>query len=204
MKVPRTSQVRGTLLGEGSQMTPRHYVTLPSTFGPLAIVWQITSGRAKVWQVWLPRGDESGEQRALAAVTTLQRLSHPSIAQVDEQVQSFLQGQDVTFDLACAALERCSAFQQRVLRAEHDIPRGWVSTYGRIAQHLGVPGGARAVGRALARNPFPIIVPCHRAVRANGELGGYQGGVAMKRALLERERVAFTTAGRVAMRRVYY
>jgi methylated-DNA-[protein]-cysteine S-methyltransferase len=73
-----------------------------------------------------------------------------------------------------------------------------------MAEHLGVPGGARAVGRALARNPFPVVIPCHRAVRTDGDLGGYQGGVPMKRALLEMEGVAFTEAGRVRMDRVHY
>ncbi|MBE9507936.1 MAG: MGMT family protein, partial [Chloroflexi bacterium] len=75
---------------------------------------------------------------------------------------------------------------------------------GRIARHLGVKGGARAVGRALARNPFPIVIPCHRAIRSNGELGGYQGGLEMKRALLEGEGIEFTQRGKVLMRRVYY
>jgi methylated-DNA-[protein]-cysteine S-methyltransferase len=185
-------------------MTPQYYITLPSEFGSLAIVWHLASGQARVWQLWLPRGEQSGEQRALAQRPALQREAHPAIAQIAERVQRFLRGQDVTFDLACAALERCSAFQQRVLVAEHGIPRGWVSTYGRIAQYLGTPGGARAVGQALARNPFPIIIPCHRAVRAHGELGGFQGGPAMKRTLLQREGVPFTATGRVAMAKVYY
>jgi methylated-DNA-[protein]-cysteine S-methyltransferase len=110
----------------------------------------------------------------------------------------------VAFELGGVALERCSAFQQRVLRAEHAIPRGWVSTYGRIGSHLGVKGGARAVGRALATNPFPIVVPCHRAIRADGTLGGYQGGVATKRALLEMEGVTVSERGRVVAPRVYY
>jgi methylated-DNA-[protein]-cysteine S-methyltransferase len=88
--------------------------------------------------------------------------------------------------------------------AEREIPRGWVSTYGRIATHLGVPGGARAVGGALARNPFPIIIPCHRAIRSDGSLGGFQGGPDMKRALLEFEGVGFSSTGRVAAERFYY
>jgi len=119
-------------------------------------------------------------------------------------MQHFLAGEAVDFELELIALERCSEFQARVLVAEHKIPRGWVSTYGRIARRLGIPGGARAVGRALARNPFPIIIPCHRAIRSNGELGGYQGGLEMKRALLEFEGVELTRRGRVVMRRVYY
>jgi methylated-DNA-[protein]-cysteine S-methyltransferase len=88
--------------------------------------------------------------------------------------------------------------------AEHRIPRGWVSTYGRIAKSLAVPRGARAVGSALSHNPFPIIIPCHRALRSNGELGGFQGGLAMKRALLELEGVQFSPTGRVLTDRVYY
>jgi methylated-DNA-[protein]-cysteine S-methyltransferase len=69
---------------------------------------------------------------------------------------------------------------------------------------LGKPSAARAVGRALATNPFPIIIPCHRAVRSDGSLGGYQGGLAMKRALLEMEGVEFDARGRVATPGFYY
>ena len=110
----------------------------------------------------------------------------------------------LVMDLDGIALEKCSEFQQRVLLAVHKIPRGWVSTYGRIARSLGIPGGARAVGRALSRNPFPIIIPCHRAIRANGELGGFRGGLKMKQALLELEGVEFSQTGKVLTDRIYY
>jgi methylated-DNA-[protein]-cysteine S-methyltransferase len=73
-----------------------------------------------------------------------------------------------------------------------------------IARHLGSPSGGRAVGRALATNPFPLLIPCHRAVRSTGELGGYQGGVDIKRRLLEMEGVEFTTSGKVVMDRIFY
>jgi len=109
----------------------------------------------------------------------------------------------VVFDLEAVALELCGEFQRRVLLAEHGIPRGWVSTYGRIANYIGSTGAGRAVGTAVAENPFPIIIPCHRAVRTDGTLGGYQGGKGMKRALLEMEGVEFKGAG-VSMERVYY
>jgi methylated-DNA-[protein]-cysteine S-methyltransferase len=79
-----------------------------------------------------------------------------------------------------------------------------VSTYRRIAGHLGVPGGARAVGNALATNPFPIVIPCHRAIRSDGTLGGYQGGLVMKRALLEQEGVDIDERGRVLSLGLYY
>ena len=116
----------------------------------------------------------------------------------------FLEGEAVHFDLAILALEWCSDFQTRVLMAEHKIPRGCVSTYGTIARHLGVPRGARAVGGALARNPFPIIIPCHRAIRSDGRLGGFQGGPDMKRALLEFEGMEFSATGKVLTKRFCY
>jgi methylated-DNA-[protein]-cysteine S-methyltransferase len=119
-------------------------------------------------------------------------------------MERFLEGDPVEFDLGIVALEQCSAFQARVLRAEYRISRGWVSTYGRIARHLGVPRGARAVGSALARNPFPIIIPCHRAVRSDGRLGGFQGGPEMKRVLLAFEGVEVSPTGRVLTERVFY
>ena len=84
------------------------------------------------------------------------------------------------------------------------IPRGRVSTYKRIAAHLGSPTGARAVGNALAGNPFPIIIPCHRAVRSDMSLGGYQGGLSMKRRLLEMEGITFDDTGRIATKKLFY
>jgi methylated-DNA-[protein]-cysteine S-methyltransferase len=131
-------------------------------------------------------------------------LSCPAITALGERIQAFLEGQAVDFELNLIALDQCSESQKRVLLAEYRIPRGWVSTYGRIARNLGMPGGARAVGGALAHNPFPIIIPCHRAVRSNGELGGFQGGLKMKQALLELEGVEFSQPGKVRMNRVYY
>jgi methylated-DNA-[protein]-cysteine S-methyltransferase len=133
--------------------------------------------------------------------------SASSSAEVDalaDRIAAFLTGEDIRFSLEVARLDLCSPFQQQVLRAEHGIPRGKVSTYQRIAGHLGHPRAARAVGTALAHNPFPIIVPCHRAIRSNGTLGGFQGGMEMKRALLKMEEVLIDASGRVVSRKLYY
>lgn len=86
-------------------------------------------------------------------------------------------------------LDRCPAFQRKVLRAVSNIPCGQVRTYQFIAKQIGNPKAARAVGRALATNPFPIIIPCHRVICSDGKLGGYRGGVKMKQALLRKEGV---------------
>ena len=132
------------------------------------------------------------------------RMSCDDVLELGERIQRFLKGEPIKFELDLVSLEVCSAFQRRVLLAEHGIPRGWVSTYGRISKNLGIVSGARAVGRALSHNPFPIIVPCHRAIRSNGELGGFQGGPRMKRSLLENEGVNISDEGKALTTRIYY
>lgn len=89
--------------------------------------------------------------------------------------------------ISMPCLDLCSSFQQKVLRAVSAIPYGEVRSYRFIAKQVGRPRAYRAVGRALANNPFPLIIPCHRVIRSDGKLGGYQGGLKMKKALLRKE-----------------
>ena len=188
----------------GPGMTELWYVLLPSPFGPFAILWRETERQPYVLRVFLSTGSQSSEQRLRAAIPDAQPHTDSAITELGHQMQAFLEGQPIQFALHAVALENCSEFQQRVLVAEHGIPRGRVSTYGLIAAHLGVEKGARAVGTALARNPFPLIIPCHRAIRSNGELGGYQGGLDMKRRLLQLEGVEVSEAGLVVRPRLHY
>jgi O-6-methylguanine DNA methyltransferase len=81
------------------------------------------------------------------------------------------------------------AFQRRVLQALQQVPRGKVQTYMWLARKAGRPKAARAVGNAMARNPVPLLIPCHRIVPAAGGIGNYGLGSAVKRALLVREGV---------------
>lgn len=78
-------------------------------------------------------------------------------------------------------------FARRVLRRTSRIPYGSVASYGQVADGVGTPRGARAVGNALGSNPIPVVVPCHRVVRTGGAMGGYGGGVTRKRWLLDLE-----------------
>jgi AraC family transcriptional regulator, regulatory protein of adaptative response / methylated-DNA-[protein]-cysteine methyltransferase len=83
---------------------------------------------------------------------------------------------------------QATAFQQRVWSALQRIPPGDTRSYGEVARSIGKPSAARAVARACAANPVAILIPCHRVVRGDGNLGGYHWGIQRKEALLEREK----------------
>jgi methylated-DNA-[protein]-cysteine S-methyltransferase len=178
---------------------------LATTFGRLVTAWEYVSNEPKIIRIELPREGSSAKERILSRFPgSVLAAVHPRIKPLTDNILDFLKGEEAKFDLNLIALERCPEFQRKVILAEYGIPRGYVSTYGRIAEHLGVFGGARAIGNSLASNPFPIVIPCHRAGRSDGGLGGYQGGLKMKRKLLEMEGVMFTPSGKVVMNRVYY
>lgn len=84
-------------------------------------------------------------------------------------------------------LRGLSDFERAVLAKAADIPRGEVRPYGWVAREIGRPKAVRAVGSALGRNPVPVLIPCHRVVRADGQIGQYAFGSPMKRALLGSE-----------------
>jgi len=111
-----------------------------------------------------------------------------SSALVDEafrQLDAWFAGRLKKFSLPL--VEPRSAFERRVREAMLGIPYGATVSYGEQAASIGSPGAARAVGTACARNPVPVIVPCHRVLGAGGRIGGYLGGTDMKRWLLDFE-----------------
>jgi len=106
------------------------------------------------------------------------------------QVAEYLAGRRLAFDVP-VDLSSMTAFQQQVLLAACQIPRGQVRTYSDLAREIGRPKAARAVGQALGSNPVPIVVPCHRVLAADGSLRGYSGGggIVTKERLLRLEGV---------------
>jgi methylated-DNA-[protein]-cysteine S-methyltransferase len=173
-------------------------------FGPVALLWSVFEDQPKIFRVLLSKPGVLANQQAPVLFPDSTASSCSEIDVIADDIEAFLSGKDIKFSLEMVRMDLCSGFQQDVLRAEHGIPRGALSTYQHIARHLGNPSGARAVGNALANNPFPIIIPCHRAIRSDRTLGGYQGGTTMKRALLEMEGIGFHDTGRVATENLFY
>lgn len=141
---------------------------------PLGPIWVAVSGRGLV-------AVHVGSSRD-AFVSSIEKLGFndmtfdlQSTAQALHQIAEYLEGERETFDLPID-WSVLTPFQEQVLRATFDIPRGQVATYGDLARQLGKPRAARAVGRAQATNPMPVVIPCHRVIGADGGLHGYGAG----------------------------
>lgn len=172
--------------------------------GTVVVIWSRRDGSLKIVHILLPMSTISAEARARKLYSSAKESSCKEVDALSANIKAFLNGKNVKFSLNILDWTQCTVFQKSVLRAEYKIPRGKVSTYQLIARHVGRARGARAVGNALASNPFPLIIPCHRAVASDRSLGGFQGGLSMKKALLENEGVVFDDKGRVRCARFHY
>jgi methylated-DNA-[protein]-cysteine S-methyltransferase len=114
-------------------------------------------------------------------------------AGVRRELAEYVSGRRRTFDVPLAFVG--SVWQKAVWMELTRIPFGETRSYGEIADSLGRPGAARAVGRANACNVLPVVVPCHRVIAADGTLGGFNGGLHLKERLLEHERNVLAAAG---------
>ena len=106
---------------------------------------------------------------------------------IRRQLGEYFEGRRKAFDMPIDR-QLIHGFHRQVLDVTERIPYGQVSTYGEVAGRAGNPRASRAAGNALGSNPIPIVIPCHRVVRADGEVGGYRWGVAKKKKLLAGER----------------
>jgi methylated-DNA-[protein]-cysteine S-methyltransferase len=105
---------------------------------------------------------------------------------VIDRYRAYFSGHNVEF-LDKLDLDGATSFQRNVWLMTRQIPYGQTRDYAWVAEQAGRPRAARAVGQALARNPLPVIIPCHRVLASDGGLGGFSGGLAMKRFLLRLE-----------------
>ena len=111
--------------------------------------------------------------------------SHPLLTELEAQLAEYFEGERRGFDLPLVLAG--TDFQERVWSALLQIPYGGTISYVELARRVGSRGGSRAVGSANGANRIAIVVPCHRVIQANGNLGGYGGGLSRKRRLLDLE-----------------
>lgn len=151
------------------------YTIVDSPIGPLTLV-EVDGALAGLFM--------EGHQPA-PRPATLGGRRDGILPEVVEQLSQYFALERTSFDLCLKA--RGTDFQQQVWGVLRTIPYGRTMTYGQVAEALGRPGAARAVGLANGRNPISIVVPCHRVVGSSGTLTGYAGGVARKAFLLDLE-----------------
>ena len=115
-----------------------------------------------------------------------QTSTNPVIVEACKQFDEYFAGERQTFDLPLSP-QGGTPFQQKVWNQLKKIPYGQTISYAQLAQAVGNPKACRAVGSANGKNPISIIIPCHRVIASDGSLGGYAGGLKMKKQLLDLE-----------------
>ncbi len=151
------------------------------------IGWVGVLGSAKgLLQTTLPQPSAQEAENLLGDRVKDATWSDIFFADLMKRLRNYFGGQRVTFPDELD-LSQATAFQREVWEVTRLIPYGETRSYTWVAEQLGKAGAVRAVGQALARNPLPIIIPCHRVVASDGKLRGYSGGAEMKRYLLHLE-----------------
>ncbi|GIK50846.1 MAG: methylated-DNA--[protein]-cysteine S-methyltransferase [Hyphomonadaceae bacterium] len=163
------------------------YALFDTAIGRCGLAW----GPRGVVGVQLPeKTDAATRMRLLRHCPNADDTAPPKqIARAIEEIAALLRGEKKSLRAIALDMSRTPAFNARVYETTRAIAPGQTRTYGEIARAIGDPGAARAVGQALGRNPFAIVVPCHRVVGANSRLVGFSanGGVATKLKMLEIE-----------------
>ncbi|MFW9887606.1 MAG: methylated-DNA--[protein]-cysteine S-methyltransferase [Candidatus Thorarchaeota archaeon] len=177
-------------------MSQLEYTVFETAFGHMGIVYRSNGASAKAVHILLPRSKRNTQSIIKDQFPQALKSAGDEVSELRNRIQDFFLGDPNPIPLSLVDISICRPFQLSVLKEEHAIARGKTSSYWRIANRLN-SRAVRAVGSALARNPFPIVIPCHRAVRSDLTLGGYQGGLEMKRQILSIEGVEFDSRGRV-------
>jgi methylated-DNA-[protein]-cysteine S-methyltransferase len=159
-------------------------------------VWEEAGKQVRLERIYLP-GREKMTQKILRDFPAVGKRPRKISGGLDRLMVDLCLGKERRVDLSLLNLSELTEFSARVLKETLDIPRGKVCTYSGLAARAGFPRAARAVGSVMAKNPFPLVIPCHRVIRADGTPGRFGGGADMKKRLLDREGIPFDAAGRV-------
>jgi methylated-DNA-[protein]-cysteine S-methyltransferase len=165
-----------------------------TNLGRCGIAWS----RAGVLRLQLPEPDDDAVRARLLRAGPASEAEPPAeVTEAIEGVTALLAGAPRDLRAVVLDMSAVSAWEQRVYAALREVGPGETVTYGELARRLGEPGAAQAVGRAMARNPFAPVVPCHRVLAAGGGTGGFSaaGGATTKVRLLELEGAAAPARG---------
>ncbi len=178
---PRRSEIRARLIASRGV----YLSVLETSLGSIGVAFNDRG----IVSLQLPRPTNAHAWRDLQAAFPdgVRRNDVPEA--ISRELRDYSVGRCKEFDVP-VDLSAMRPFQRTVLTAIAKIPYGQTRSYGWVARAIGKPGASRAVGQALHTNPIPIIIPCHRVVASDGSLGGYGGGLPMKKKLLRLEGVA--------------
>jgi methylated-DNA-[protein]-cysteine S-methyltransferase len=163
----------------------------------IGLVWDDAGGNLKVEYIYLPNPKIKLNKRIIKDFPEVKKAARKISGGIDDSIAKLYLGRKEKIELSILNWSRLSDFSANVLMQTFRIPRGKVATYSGLAAKVGTPRAARAVGTALANNPFPIIIPCHRVVRADGSPGEFGGGSDMKKQLLAKEGIILDARKRV-------
>lgn len=163
----------------------------------IGLAWSDDGAAPKIDRIYLPHAGESMKDRILRDYPDVKKTSRRIPGGLAEIIAGLYRGEALKFDLSRLNWSGWGGFSGRVLRQTFKIPRGKVYTYAGLAAKAGSPGAARAAGSVMAKNPFPLVIPCHRVIRSDGFLGRFGGGTDMKKQLLEKEGMGLDEKGRV-------
>jgi methylated-DNA-[protein]-cysteine S-methyltransferase len=155
----------------------------------IGIVWRLAGDKPLIENIFLPCPHKQMLAKIKKEYSEINLIERKIPGGAAKQLADVYCGSKLSFDHSLLNFDKLTKFSASVLKKTSEIPHGKVATYSGLAAKVGSPGAARAVGTALANNPFPLVIPCHRVVRANGFLGGFGGGIQMKKELLSREGV---------------
>lgn len=176
------------------------YQLIETSYGDVGVLWIKKGSVPSVVSIFLPRQDVSTAVFVEGLYPDAEEATHDNLEGLCDQIRRYIEGADVDFSLSFLNLDLCYDFQRRVLLKAKEIPRGKVIPYGKLAERIHAPRASRAVGTALAKNPFSLILPCHKVVRASGDIGNFGSGPEMKKTLLRLEGVEVSEEGKVDRR----
>lgn len=172
------------------------FALFDTVIGRCGIAWNDRG----VTRITLPEASDAATRQRLTrsaptATESSEASAPPAIAAAIALIVQHVRGEMAALDTIVLVMDDVPAFHRQVYEATRKIPRGHTVSYGALAQALGKPGAARAIGQAMGQNPFPIVVPCHRVLAAHHATGGFSahGGVETKARLLAAEGTILVT-----------